>query len=150
VSFSLLWQERDDAWRMYRIVSFDHHPLRAAPLPATARNVPAAVLRRYAGHYRSPESGAIEVTLAGTQLMLRSGGLEILLVAIGAATFSAGGRGLDFEFVMENGKAARLRVIGHGATVTVAERQDQGASPIAGQEQVCGLVRRDLHKARRE
>ncbi|MBK8555490.1 MAG: hypothetical protein IPL65_06815 [Lewinellaceae bacterium] len=69
--YTHLWILEDGAWKMSRILSFDHAPAASAPGTRKAITLPHSTLDLYAGTYEGPQSGTITVEREYGTLLLR-------------------------------------------------------------------------------
>ncbi len=70
--FTHLWLLKDGSWKMSRILSFDHGPA----IKENKRKeivLPASTLSGYAGKYKGPQSGTVEILTANDGLILQTG-----------------------------------------------------------------------------
>ena len=95
--FTTVWKFADGRWRMHRVLSYAHGPVPYTPPPRTT-TLPAVVLERYAGRYRSPRIGTIQVAVAGDHLLLTAGSFVATLYPQSTTRFFAMERDLRFDF----------------------------------------------------
>ena len=117
--FTHLWLLREGQWKMARILSYDHGP---APYVNTRREVllPLGLLRKYAGKYKGPQSGVVEVTLPDSgRLVLGTGNDRMVLYPEAKDRFFSKERDLTFEFTADG----KMIVREHGAVAETLARQ---------------------------
>jgi hypothetical protein len=121
--FTHLWLYTDSAWKMSRILSYDHGP---APY-INKRNeieLPESVLRKYAGNYKGPQTGPMTVTIGRNVLRLTIGKNVYELHPETQNRFFSIERDLEFEFKTgSNGKVEKMVVWENGAVAETAEAQ---------------------------
>jgi hypothetical protein len=114
-NFTQLWQLKNGTWRMYRILSYNHHE---PEYRNTNKEIelPSQQLDQLAGTYKSTRSGTMTVTRENKVLMLKGGGQSYRLYPQSAASFFTKERDLIFEFIEgATGKPLKMIVKEHGA-----------------------------------
>lgn len=117
--FLVIWKLQSGHWLMTRIVSYDHRPVPYRP-PATSISIPADVLKRYVGRYRT-NAGDVDVAVENDRLLLRSGGLRVTLAASAPDRFFALER--DLRVVFAGTDASAIEIEENGAVVAKGPRR---------------------------
>lgn len=99
--FTHLWMVKDGAWKMTRILSYDHGPV---PYENKRRAimVPNTILRKYAGKYKGAQTGIVHVTENNNLLSIQIGNNTSHLFAEKQNLFFDKNRDLTFEFTKDN------------------------------------------------
>lgn len=96
--FTHVWILQNNTWKMSRILSYDHKPATYIN-GRKEQSVSDAILNRYAGTYKAPNTGTIQVQNKNGQLVLTIATKEIRLLAETETRFFTKDRDLTFEFV---------------------------------------------------
>jgi hypothetical protein len=116
---------KDGAWKVSRILSFDHAPAQAEN-KSTEIQLPAPVLARLAGTYTAKDKMVLNVTTAGNHLMVAAGGSTFELLPLSETTFFMKNRDIKVAFSLDQaGKGKGLVVREHGAIVAEAGASGQ-------------------------
>ncbi|MCE4373635.1 DUF4440 domain-containing protein [Xanthomonas hortorum] len=125
--FTTVWKFADGRWRMHRVLSYAHGPVPYTPPPRTT-TLPVAVLQRYAGHYRSPRIGIIQIAVAGDHLTLTAGSFIATLYPQSTTRFFAMERDLRFDFETNGDGLSKTLVVYENDVVSErAMREDPAA-----------------------
>ena len=118
--FTHVWLLKDGAWKMTRILSYDHGPAPYINKKKEIKLSPTA-LSSFAGTYTGPESGMLIVKREQDNLTMQVGDRLITLYPQAETLFFTKERDLTFEFVKdEKGKVTKMIVREHGAVVEEA------------------------------
>ncbi|MDV2450789.1 DUF4440 domain-containing protein [Xanthomonas hortorum] len=125
--FTTVWKVADGRWRMHRVLSYAHGPVPYTP-PSRTTTLPPELLERYAGLYRSPRIGIIQVAVAGDHLTLTAGSFVATLYPQSTTRFFAMERDLRFDFEGGDKELPRsLAVYENGVVSERAVREDAPA-----------------------
>lgn len=114
--FTHVWRHQDGAWKMHRILSYDHGP-------ATYRNLrteisqPRKLMKQYEGTYESPKKSTIIVSLDKDRLVLHTTTSRTTLYASSPDTFFLKERDLQFQFSKGNDGDVTVTVRENGVAV---------------------------------
>jgi hypothetical protein len=118
--FTHLWYFKDNAWKMSRIISYDHGP---PPFINTRREVllDKSVLQRFAGNYSSSEAEAT-ITTENNCLRLTMGDFQVVMVPESSTTFFVKERDLRFDFILDGDQVKKMLVYEKGNVVEALNR----------------------------
>lgn len=113
--FTHTWILQDGAWKMTRILSYDHKP---APYinKRKATTISTDILDRYAGEYKSNAVGAVVVKRKNQDLALIIKGKEFIISPESATVFFSKERDLTFEFLVKS-KSDRKIIVRENSNV---------------------------------
>jgi hypothetical protein len=118
--FFHVWLLKDGAWKMARVISYDHGPAPAEDKHKEASIAPQ-VLDQYVGSYQALKAGTMQVTRDQDTLTLTIGDKKYVLHPESEAVFFTKDRDLTFEFVRNDKKQiSKLVIMEHGAVVEEA------------------------------
>lgn len=114
--FVNMWILKDNAWKMSRILSYDHGP---APYEnkRQAKTLSEDVMNRFSGKYVGARSGIASVTIEKGVLTITTGNRKFYLFPETDNRFFVKERDLTFEFLMEKGKAAKMIIRENGEVI---------------------------------
>ena len=117
--FTHVWRFKDNAWKMHRVLSYDHGP---APYRNTRKEISLSrkLLKQYTGQYESAKAGMMKVFSEGKVLKLVAGNFQPTLYAESENIFFLKERDLQFEFVKEKKKVVKVLVHENGEVVEEA------------------------------
>lgn len=118
-NFTDLWLKRDGAFKMARVVSFNHRPA----IEQKETKLSHQQLDALAGAYKGPTQGKMSIIRDGELLVLQTEKVRFLLYPEGENRFFAKERDLTFEFKRVEGKPLKLVVREHGQISEEALRE---------------------------
>ncbi|MFP5391481.1 MAG: nuclear transport factor 2 family protein [Gammaproteobacteria bacterium] len=121
--YTMLWLRKDNAWKLSRVVSYDHQPI---PFESTQKAVTlsAAELDAFAGSYAAHMQPVLVFKRAGANLSVDVGGRPMTLYPLGKTTFFMKEQPIEVEFKPAvGGKSPGFVVRQNGAPVDEGVRQ---------------------------
>jgi hypothetical protein len=114
---------KDGAWKVSRVLSYDHAAPRVVNTSAEVQ-LAAALLERLAGTYKAKDNMILKVKRAGNHLMVDAGGATFELLPLSDTTFFMKTRDIKVAFSVDTaGKRRGLVVRERGAIVAEASVQ---------------------------
>ncbi|MDQ2987917.1 MAG: nuclear transport factor 2 family protein [Pseudomonadota bacterium] len=118
--FNHLLLLKDGAWKVARVLSYAHTPIRSEKMLAEVQ-VGAASLERLAGTYKAKDKMVLTVKAAGNHLMVEAGGRTFELYPTSVNNFAMKERDIKVAFAVDAaGKGQGLVVRERGAIVAEA------------------------------
>jgi hypothetical protein len=117
--FTHLWLYKDDKWKMYRILSYDHGPAPYLNMRKISKQTDAA-LDALAGIYSAPQAGKCIIKREEDHLLLVIGGQQYHIFPQSATSFFSKDRDLTFEFIKTDSNINKMVVREKGKVVEEA------------------------------
>ena len=118
--FTSVYLFKDGAWKMARVLSFDHQPAKPTALPAEVQAAPQS-LGLLAGTYTGKDKMVLAVSARGNHLLVDASGNTFELYPTGPNNFAMKERAITVAFTVDAaGKGQGLLVRERGAVVAEA------------------------------
>lgn len=111
--FTHTWILKDNQWKMFRVLSYDHGPAKYINKRKSIR-LSAEALQQFEGKYEGPSTKDMVVKQEGGALALLTKGKKYLVYPYAENSFFSQERDLTFEFVKKGQKVAQMLVRENG------------------------------------
>lgn len=118
--FTHLWIKEETAWKLTRVLSYDHKP----PINnIKGIEVAPELLNRYAGNYKAPQTGNITISIKNNVMHLNAGKMQTDLIAKSTTLFAHPQAPIELKFIANpDGSIQKFIVLENGKAVEEAKR----------------------------
>lgn len=120
--FTHIWHYKDKAWKMSRIISYDHQSPGNQAIGKVV-TLPKETLAQYSGKYQAPHAGEITLSVKDGGIEIQTAGGSFQMRPISEIIFSHESRNLKIEFIKDkNGIIKKMVIRENGEIVEEARR----------------------------
>jgi hypothetical protein len=118
--FTHVWKNKNDVWRMSRVLSYDHQQT-SSNAKKEGKVVSADAMKTFIGTYKAPKTGLVTISMKNNTLRIKAGNMDTQLFATSETSLFIKEAPIRFEFTKDtNGKATGFTVFENGTAVEKA------------------------------